>query len=414
MKIRIDPENRVLTIGNLKVRREHNFVDSNTFGVFVIRGNKLEQELEIALLKFDTLIYPRRYATAIGDVLGVSAAKLYKTFNALQYKCFIQPIEKYTRWVPRTKGKITNQWQEIIVKNKSLADQLLKDNLEKLIPFCCVIGQSPEYCKTLFGKGLWKRICNLSPTKIGLVSNAVKMYFVYTNRAVIDSKIKDLVDILISTKHRVLRALNGVNAHSFYKTENLTMLKWYNKNFAYTMKMPNNSCGYWFNVYMDTERLARQTEQPFSVNWNAERMKLKHDEYVAVWNHKRNIERTVLLNTEYPCYNPLQSILSEFNNKHYTITAFKTPFEMVEEGKDQKHCIGSYYLDMHHRNNTILFKLQDASNDKTYSCVQLSKSPNQWQINQHFKKHNADVDCEIAIHIIKNIVNHLNSIEFVI
>lgn len=156
MKICIDPENRVLTIGNLKVRREHNFDDSNTFGVFVIRGNKLEQELEIALLKFDTLIYPRRYATAIGDVLGVSAAKLYKAFNALQYKCFIQPIEKYTRWVPRTKGKITNQWQEIIVKNKSLADQLLKDNLEKLIPFCCVIGQSPEYCKTLFGKGLWK------------------------------------------------------------------------------------------------------------------------------------------------------------------------------------------------------------------------------------------------------------------
>lgn len=409
MKISIDVDNRVMTIGKATFTREHHFNSAISFALHVIRKNALLDEYEDALLRVK-MNHPNPTAKAVGEVLGISAAKLFKTYNALQYKCFIQPIEKYARYVSRPRGKISTQWQERILKNKSICDELLNDNLDKLIPICCLVERTPAQCKELLGKGLWKRLCKLSPTKIGLIANVVSTYIEYNSQ----ESIKDVIDHLLPLKHRVLRIVSS-QAHTFFTTRDFVMLKWYNDNFAYRIigRDLKTSCNNWFNLYDDTKRMARQLQREFNPQWNPDDMLIAHNRYVAESHNRKNAEQSILFETEYGCYKDLQRAISEFDSEQYKCVAFRTPKCMLEEGSEQNHCIGSYNLDMHHRDNTVLFKLQ-TSEGKTYSCVQLVKTLNQWQINQHYKKYNAAVDCKIALQTVNKIVEHLNSIDFVV
>ena len=425
MKISIDVDNRVMTIGKATFTREHHFNSAISFASFVIDKNALLGEYKDALLRAK-MNHPNPTAKAMGEILGISAAKLFKTYNALQYKCFIQPIEKYARYVSRSRGKISTQWQERILKNKSICDELLNDNLDKLIPICCVVERTPAQCKELLGKGLWKRLCKLSPTKIGLIANVLSTYIEYNSQ----ESIKDVIGHLLPIKHRVLRIVSP-QAHTFFATRDFVMLKWYNDNFAYRVigRDLRTYCNHWLNVYDDTKRMARQLQREFNPRWNPDDMRIAHDRYVAESHNRKNAEQSILFETEYGCYKDLQRAISEFDSEQYKCVAFRTPKCMLEEGSEQNHCIGSYNLDMHHRDNTVLFKLQ-TSEGKTYSCVQLIKTPfkrqtnndcvqliktlNQWQINQHYKKHNAPVDCKLALQTVNKIVEHLNSINFVV
>lgn len=412
MKISIDVDNRVMTIGKATFTQERTFKNAICFGTHVIDKNDLKTEYDTRVRINENHSNPT--AKAMCEVLGISVAKLFKAYKALQYKCFIQPIEKYTRYVPRSGGKISGRWQQFIINNRSICDELLNDGLEKLIPICCVVERTPQQCRELFGKGLWKRLCNLSPTKIGLVAQVLIKYNEYCQHY----PIKDAIGHFISLKHRVLRVLNEVNAHTFFDTNDFDMLNWYNDNFAFRYRNVvgynydlRRNCGNWFNLYKDTERMAQQLRCEFNPRWSPDIMRLTHDTYIHEQNNRKNAEQSILFNMEYSCYAELQHAISNFDSESYTCIAFRTPKCMLEEGREQHHCIGSYNLDMHHRDNTVLFKLQ-TKDGKTYSCVQLIKTSNQWQLKQHYKKFNAAVDCTIALQTVNKIVEHLNNTDF--
>lgn len=90
-----------------------------------------------------------------------------------------------------------------------------------------------------------------------------------------------------------------------------------------------------WNIIGDTRIMAVQLGATFNPNWSLNRMKREHDNYTQVINAQRHSPE--------PFCNPdIHTI--EGRGLSVTFTRLNSPFLIAEEGREMRHCVGSYAL----------------------------------------------------------------------
>ena len=145
----------------------------------LLRVNKLNNKMLTICQKYRNAGMNETHAMhkAYTDILGNTPKKLLQVFKKMWYIGFILPIKDKIRFMPQPRLTLPKNWHVIIHRSMPIINQLERDGLQKLIPICAYFGKPPQECRQMLGKGLWKKICSLSPTKIGLIANAVLNIF---------------------------------------------------------------------------------------------------------------------------------------------------------------------------------------------------------------------------------------------
>ena len=392
----------------------------------LLRVNKLINAAQIQYQKYQNSGMNDVHAEhkAYTDVLGNTPKKLLQVFKKMWYIGFILPIKNKIRHIPQPNLNISNDWYTIIHRSMNIINQLELDGLQKLIPICAYFNKTPQGCRQLLGKGLWKQICALSPTKIGLVVNAILNIFgdyghetitaaMYVNHDGITdphhAKLKSSLGAAIKFKYSTLR-LMATKSSLHYPIDifnnHVEFMAWCNKNKINNRREIQN----YVNLFTDTHHMAGILGYKFNPNITKETLVVIHDEYRKLTDAYRKGESTI----PFKNYESLSNLFATLKSSKYVATAFEHSKQMSDEGRDQHHCLGSYSNIMYYNDDTIFFCIKK-HDGVTYSNVQLTKRINDdnveaWTLTQHYKKYNAPVDCKEATRLVNVVIDELNKL----
>ena len=273
----------------------------------------------------------KRSYTEFNTKYGITAKVLSKCLNREFMEVLVAPIKKHTsRYCFNSQSCDMNAVKRIH-ELRPLLEQCEDDNIENVAPICLLLGGDPSYCKNRLGKSLWKTLCKNSLTKNVLI------YKQASNRSLISYN--STPDNGIIKTH--LGLLNGFKSKHLKRGNNIgtTEVKQFDRFGLWVSQTGGN-----YNTAKDTQRMARNLDEKFSLKWSPTKMQKMHDRYSLLLQRQRE-EALLKEQAEYDKqweaaepYLPCATI--ELNG--YVATLIKTPLELHREGEAMHHCVGGY------------------------------------------------------------------------
>ena len=256
---------------------------------------------------------------------GITARTLAKCINKEFMDMLVVPIRSHVSRYCFNVRSCDMHIVQLIHTMLPVLNQCKSDNIENIAPICLLLGANPSDCKAKLGKSLWKQLCKNSLTKNVLMYKQCMKEYISVTRNPIET----------------LTRLN--NFKSKYLKRGLNIRTTDVKNF--------DNYGLWvietggsYNIAKDTDRMAENLNEKFSLKWSPEKMQKMHDRYSLLLQRKRE-EELLREQAEYgkqwkavEPYLPCQTI--ELNG--YVATLIKTPLELHREGEAMHHCVGGY------------------------------------------------------------------------
>lgn len=357
---------------------------------------------------YKTKISNHQYFKMLGDILGVSVKAALKHYNALAYKVFV------ARYDNLHIKKFCLEWQKKCINTGRLnrleevapiLDQVKKDGIYHVAPWVFSTGLNPNKLKESFGKGAWKKLCKNSFHRNKLITTARTNY-----RMTFQEKIA--VNAIPSTI---------LQNHS---TETFEVMQWLtvHRKGKWGRKQENRTLA---RIVFDTKQMAEELQQPFSLNWNEERMSAEHDRLVRLRNNiwrQRQVQKDADFAKDFPYVEELkEKELDTFVIDGYTATLICNGPNLQDEGGFMEHCVGLYSSSCRN-GNYLVYSICDADGNRystlginyskhgdKSSWLQSEWSDDKYSFNQHYKKYNHKVDAQEAIDFASEIIKQLNS-----
>ncbi len=290
---------------------------------------------------------------------------------------------------------------------RKLIDIALANNESHLVPAILFFGTGVNQLKTGLGSQLWKTLCNNSFSRNRLIflnayrcgkfpdtmgvstySTAIlKKPKLFNNTP---EKYKPIIENLsllptsilksIIFQKRTFRFETGTTHSNFLFCTQLFL------RISTTAKKQRKLTDESFidqawQLIIDTYRMARRLNEPFSLDWSERRIHREHN--------RLSHEYTKLLYpnhlTEYQFTMPWVRVIGRDG---ITASLLTTPHSLAVEGSEMHHCVASYH-DYVYSGHSIIFSLKDQHNVR--STLELGHEENKVVILQHRGKYNDDV-----------------------
>lgn len=375
-KVEWSEETQTISVGKAVFSIEH-LCFVNTKGVFfhkVFKDNGLN-------VHYSSTNKTKEYRKALCDILGGSAAQLFKVFRGMALnKWFLHEPKEVRRAVVDGVYRVSQVAWARYCANRNEVLQAVKDGNGNLVPLLIHSGSTvQELCKG-YGKGAWKKIAKKS--------------FHW---------------------HRVCSAFIDVSVLKHVSPDCPTALLKYMPIHPYLLQFK----GKWgdsremqreSNICKDTYAMSQKLSLPFSIKWSARKMHEKHKEYQKILNAKR-------YSKEEPEW--LQCIPSlVVGDGGYEAVLLKSAYAINEEGIEMGHCVGMYASEVMEQRYLVYSIRKDG---ERYSTLGLHRSRVlrlgndadspchiTWAIQQHYKRYNDCVDNEEALSLGQLVLETIN------
>lgn len=304
--------------------------------------------------------------------VGITPSAFAKMMNALQYKYLILPQSEWVKKYAYNRGKISENKYKSVVRMKEHLEQAKKDGIENIIPFIVKYEMTPHELKKYMGKGLWKSLCKNSHYKNYLIAEK-------------DIKMRAAAGQSIPQSTTALRY--GVE-DSFLAMRDI---KW--------KDVPTKGRAWWLQCLQRNARDYFRMQDEMGIP--AEEMKWSnidqlHNNAIRVYRERQRL-------SAYGEFNLPQYIPREFTEDGYVFTLLTTGQEVVDEGVEMHHCVGSY-AGMVAKGQYLVYRVHKLNEDGTEERATLGiaddyqfrggllatvMAEKKWVYNQCYGKHNS-------------------------
>lgn len=347
---------RTITIGNFMISCYHSeYLKRENFMDAVISKNEtsvqwptieieVDDELDLSFLYGDSDLKKKKVVVnhkqqmnkMYCSIIGMSSVKFHRHFVKLMTKKYCVDVIPFLRNKPYNcfNSKTQNQkWWMMANKHYHMCKQLEVDGIVKLAPLCMVLGKTPTELKNELGKGLWKRVANDNPSRIGMYAGKLESYLRYHiyDKDGSSDDLKKQVTRMVNTPTTILKQIQV----STYDTNasDIETIKKHRGMYKNTTDLIRNR--------VDYERMCRQmgVEPRYAP---LKQWKDRHDRMVTIynnWNRERYAASVSPEPFEYPDHVKAVDGV-EFGD--YVCYLMKTPQDLVDEGREMMHCVGGY------------------------------------------------------------------------
>lgn len=374
IKIEFCETTRTISVGNLKVSEYNAKLKKRTAWV--------ERVLEANNIKIPVAHYRdmKGFNKGVCDAFGCSSTVLHKHFVKLMNKAYIVDLIPYVKNRPYTFGKSCDYYLKKANQNYSLLKQLGEDGLYHLGPIVAASSKSPENLREELGKGAWKKIANASPTRVGLF--AANYHRPYRSAATL----KELVDAPSSILK--VAAKTGATAEE---------VDWLIKS----CKGSWGDASRLLNLKRDYKRMAESLGVDV-VKVTAKNVKHEHD----LLQREFYLRRDALTLAPFNYERDYKLIFDNIKNDTYNYFLPESGYDLIEEGREMRHCVGSYVSEVRERRSLILSIRKDG---ERYSTVEFCKGRgHEWYLSQNYMKGNRSVDCSVNRAYVSKLLQALN------
>lgn len=278
-------------------------------------------------------------------------------------------------------------------EHEDIALQCKKDGIENVIPAVVLFGKNPQELKNELGKSIWKKICKNSYSKNRMIFHAVA-----GNRISFQS-FQDFVDV----PYTLARSKNVYQHRDLWKhikNSGLPMNAFSDKKHPEFRKARTI-----VTMFMDTNRMALQLQQPFNPEWSVRRM---HEEHERLTRMQRGI-----LRKESELENSLR--FDEFQQLPVVLhngcraDPLLTRAEVILEGEEMSHCVGGYATSCA-RGHYVVYSLNKDCIRTTLGIDRIQNQDKSYKyvFSQHYGKFNNAVTDADFIETAVKVVQELN------
>ena len=333
-----------------------------------------------------------KYFTA---TYGVCPTRAVKIFNAAVFKNAIIPYKEYFPLFYQSKSINPAQFIKV-VKNAELLEQATKDGQKNILPLIMNQELPPQELRSVFGKGVWKKLARNSfhRNKLLVNYNDIPEVMNYDSTA-----------LKIAYKHWSPKP----SAHHWLKHVVGVPYSKHNESDA-SMKL---------TTYSDTKDMAARLQLPFNEKWSLRKMDEKHAEYSRLQQRLAEQRRIVRDKDYAERLVKLKAIdLSTFYKQTtwekdgVTATILTTYERIVEEGSEMHHCV-SGYAERCLNKDYVVVSLTDGTIRTTLGAhIDLGiDSSYRFSETQHYGKCNSRVEDERFISLANEVITSLNKMK---
>ena len=333
-----------------------------------------------------------KYFTA---TYGVRPTRVVKIFNAAVFKNAIIPYKEYFPLFYQSKSIVPAQFIKV-VKNAELLEQATKDGQKNILPLILTQELPPQKLKSVFGKGVWKKLTRNSfhRNKVLVNYKDIQEVLNYDSTAL---KIGYWGWSPKPSAHHWLKHVVGV-PYSKHKGSDASMK---------------------LTTYSDTKDMAARLQLPFNEKWSLRKMDEKHAEYSRLQQRLAEQHRIMRDKDYAERLAKLKAIdLSTFYKQTtwekdgVTATILTTYERIVEEGSEMHHCVAGY-AERCLNKDYVVVSLTDGTTRTTLGVhADLGiDSSYRFSENQHYGKCNSRVEDERFISLANEVITSLNKMK---
>ena len=333
-----------------------------------------------------------KYFTA---TYGVCPTRAVKIFNAAVFKNAIIPYKEYFPLFYQSKSINPAQFIKV-VKNAELLEQATKDGQKNILPLILNQELPPQELRSVFGKGVWKKLARNSFHRNKLLVNYNDIQGVLNyDSAALKIACKDWRHD--PAVHHWLKHVVGVPYSKHRERDAIAKLI----------------------TYTDTKDMAIRLQLPFNEKWSLRKMDEKHTEYSRLQQRLAEQRRIVRDKDYAERLVKLKAIdLSIFYKQTtwekdgVTATILTTYERIVEEGSEMHHCVAGY-AERCLNKDYVVVSLTDGTIRTTLGAhTDLGiDSSYRFSENQHYGKCNSRVEDERFISLANEVITSLNKMK---
>ena len=339
-------------------------------------------------------------AKAFTDEYGITPSNFRKVFNAKMLSLWVDPVAKHVkRFGYQIGGKVCPWKVRCIHRNISEIEQAEKDGNVHLIPWIMHLDMSPKQLKEYFGKGLWKKISSQSMTRNRLLAENYNVKI--RNKLTLQSSITLPSFVLKAGRDYI--SWNDIGTWAIRESQ----LKGEDVKVRFPRSTASSTCTRLIHLARDTQQMANSLGQPFSLKWDKEKMREKHDQYAALINHRKY--------SPVPYEHLKDFHVPEILHKGFKATLLDSPKLIHEEGHTMHHCVGMYADHVAKGEYLVYSVTKDGKRTSTIGFYKQKRAVfrdrgfvggrDEWEIQQHYGPCNASVkdedEAKIALELVK-------------
>lgn len=311
------------------------------------------------------------YNKAAGDILGCSINQFKKHLNAVLYKTFVAKYNNYfikEFCLDRLKCRIDDDRLKQLAASYVNLMVAKQDGLDNILPYVFEYNETPQELRKRFGKGVWKKMCSFSKTRNKLICKHIR-------------------NSLKEDQAKVIGIPSSLLKHGIPLT--------------YAQYVANSLKGLWgdkkkinehYHTFTDCYFMFKQEGLEFNMHWSIARLKQEHDNIASKINARKYSSDKFDWTLDFQH--------KEFTVEEYSVKLLDNAKDIADEGTFMKHCVGSY-ADLSRKGEYAVFSVSKAG--EKYSTIGFSLTDvngdevkKTFHFQQHYKKYNATVDCDVA------------------
>lgn len=335
--------------------------------------------------------------------VGCTPSKTLKVWNQINWLMFIKPIEPFVKKIGMKGGKhpkINVETARLLFEKREIIFRAHKDKIDNIIPILLITKANPKVSKEYLGKGLWKSLCKNSFTR------NLYIYHYIINHAPLAKEHLPFIKKLLYKSNLV--------PSSFLHTQNVNVINCTEQVIAYICKISKQrkivskptEVRCLLDVFLDTQRMANQLQEPFNYDWTFEKLHQKHQEFITKINQRRSVEN-IFDENDLPTF-----AIKELDDQNCIAKLITNSSELSLEGKIMHHCVASYGRKIK-AGHCIVYTIQNKKDPKKRSTASFSiyKRPDneilRLDLEQHYSYSNSQPDDELKsiVHTLKQELN---------
>jgi len=302
---------------------------------------------------------PKTRNKAFTEQYNITPSKFAALCKAVHYKYYISPVKEWVGKYGFTAYKKYPDAQKVvaILKVKDKLEQAKKDGIENIAPFIIKTGKSPHEMKKQLGKGLWKKLTHNSASRNKLIVQRTRYgSTIEALQSMSSTALKlNVKDEILALRDIPWKQLVGG------KTKVKTIAMYIN----------------------DYYRMQGQSGLPVSRELKWSTAKELHDTAIRAYNERRQL--TYIQDFSIPAMVPREAKLDG-----YTLTLLTSGLQVVDEGREMHHCVGSYARDIA-EGRYLVYKVEGEERATLGISISHESGAPAYQYQQCYKKCNESV-----------------------
>lgn len=380
MQIVWNKENNTIEVGKAIFTqfKQHGFDKWLPFAAHVLKANGIDPD---AFSLNGVKHYREARNRHICQALGCSGPVLFKHFNKLQYKIWVEPIYPILNKI-RSNGKY---WPPHVVRNiwrhKEVVDQVWKDGLYNLLPVVVQSGLSPQQLKAVY-KGKWKGVANNTLYRNKLL---VK-YFNSQGYGATRSLTVDCPSAILNS----LKLIPDQDTADYLKRN--FKGRWSDRLFLTREH----------HIFQDTRRMAEGAGATFNPKWTPARM---HAEHARLTTEAGNRNRKHYVAIKPEAFDWLKKLKTQqVEHKGYVAKLLTNEDDIRNEGTAMHHCVGTYSRYVADKRYMVYSITKDGKRESTLGLHMTETLPT---FSQQYKACNKPVTDAGEVEIAQVVLQHL-------